>query len=103
MRTMWLVLVASLAGACFVEAPNGEVESESWSEAAWRPSCQEDYEKCENGSRLADEYDDWGYSRCYRCAQRCDQEGNWPNYTYGGKDCRYWRYPIRAVDAEGAW
>lgn len=102
MRTMWLVLIVSLAGACAVEELSGEPEGVSWSEATWRPSCHEHYEKCQNESRLADEYDDYGYSRCYRCAQRCDQEGNWPDETYGGKDCRYWRYPLRAVNAEGA-
>jgi hypothetical protein len=58
-----LVLVASLACACVVEEPNGEVEgSVAWSEeevwsqaeaeaepdAVWRPSCHHHFECCQD-------------------------------------------------------
>jgi hypothetical protein len=106
MRTVLLVMVASLAGACVVEEPVGEV---SWSEAkiesqvepdidpiVWRPSCHHHYECCDD-TKLGTTYDDPNHTRCLYCAKRCDEEGQWPRQTFAGRDCQYWKkkYELR--------
>jgi hypothetical protein len=86
MRTLLLVMAASLAGACVVEEPVGEPGAASWSaaeadlesqaepDAVWRPSCEHHFQCCHD-TTLGDRKDDHGRTRCYFCAERCDQEG----------------------------
>lgn len=105
-----LLLVASLACACVVDEPVGELEGTASTEAAepdigpivWRPSCHGHYEDCMK-TKLSKE-DDYGTSRCKVCADLCEiRNGEWPKETNAGKDCRYWRRKyryLRAVDAE---
>ena len=63
-------------------------------------SCEEHYAKCVSESRLGSEYDAPNKTRCHFCLDRCQKEGEWPYYTYSGRDCRYALYPIHAIDLE---
>jgi hypothetical protein len=106
MRTLLLVMAASLAGACLVEEPVGEPGAVSWSaaeaelesqaepDAVWRPSCEHHFQCCHD-TKLGDKKDDYGRTRCYFCAERCDREGAWPRRTFAGKDCDYWKDEYR--------
>ena len=115
---MVMVMVASIAGACVVEEPVGEMEGVSWSATeiaveheapaepdlepiTWRPSCEHLYSCCAD-TKLGTTYDDPGHTRCWHCARQCHLEGPWPNETYAGKDCRYWKkkYEIREPRGE---
>jgi hypothetical protein len=113
MRIAVMVMVALVAGACVVEEPGSELAGVSWSEgdnetqplaepnAGWRPSCNHHF-KCCHDTKLGTTYDDHNRTRCYSCAIRCDEEGQWPRKTYAGKDCEYWKkgYEIEPPDEE---
>jgi hypothetical protein len=103
--------VVSLAGACVVEEPAGEmvswseateaeIESQAEPDAVWRPSCRHHYECCQD-TKLGDKKDGPNMSRCHYCADRCDDEGQWPKLTYGGGDCQYWKKKYKKNDPKG--
>jgi hypothetical protein len=110
MRARLLFAVACLAGGCVVEEPAGGLAGVSWSEAeiepqsepyvVWRPSCEHHFECCHE-TKLGDIQDDYGRTRCYFCAERCDQEGQWPRKTFAGKDCEYWKDEYRLRPPRG--
>ncbi|HWN67821.1 MAG TPA: hypothetical protein VNM90_09280 [Haliangium sp.] len=96
-------MVASLAGACVVEEPVGELAGVSWSEAeiesqvepnvepaARRSGCRHHYSCCMD-TKLGDIKDGPNMTRCYFCESRCEDEGPWPQQTYYGADCQYWK------------
>ena len=119
MRTVLLVIAASLASACVVEEPVGELpdveivgddlavddwavaESDApWPEAARRqPTCQDHYAACMQ-TKLGSKEDDPGTSRCLNCMDRCKREGCWPKETYARRDCDYTKPKYRRRPTE---
>lgn len=109
MRILLVVVAASLAGACVLEEPIGELagdesiaefeleDSEAFAEPEIAPAarvvleCQDKYVECMD-SKLGDVYDTPNHTRCWYCRSRCEDEGCWPEKTYYGKTCDYSKY-----------
>jgi hypothetical protein len=87
MGILLVVVIASLAGACVVEEPVGELAGDAWSEAEaesesqaepdvepirWSPICVDHYVCCQD-SKLSDEWDGWNQTRCDTCSRLCHQ------------------------------
>jgi hypothetical protein len=104
-RTLLVVVVAFLAGACVVEPVDDGVEivddlevavesevaelDEDWPDARRAMHCEDHYAACMQ-TKYGKIHDDPGHTRCQRCMERCLREdGCWPKKTYAGKDCDY--------------
>jgi hypothetical protein len=111
MRTLLLVMVASLAGACVMEEPADELPGVSWSgaetEAAIedeasadpdigrqprRDDCVANVRGCLASGLSREPGGQPGASRCSDCLDICQGASWWPDWTYYGGDCRWWLY-----------
>ena len=112
----YLLILALLVSACALPADDAgdtwaaaaEVESVSEVEMGaheidnpplidpilYFPICVDHYVCCQD-TRLGDTTDAPKKSRCASCADICHDEhdgrGHWPECTYAGDDCQYWK------------
>ena len=85
-----ILCIAALLPACnpVKEFWNDTVDEDDQQIA--RSDCQRHFEQC-LASPLSKRRSAYGESQCQPCFRRCRQEGYWPEESWDGKDCQWWR------------